>query len=308
MHRPTTTFSRALALTLLALSTVCNADDDDSTPTPTVTTAPIFIPYYSEDQWSVVRGSIISTDTTATQTTYTIFCPTATQVACDLSLEFPFVIVEGPSTLKFHGTLTSTYIADLECKMNGTTAATCSGYSSYRSGYTNGKYTGPTEVSWTSTLTGSNVHWGTLTLADKPTETDDSLDVTGTDIAGPTDQHCPILDGKLVTSQQSKGPSPVGASQPGQRWEDPGERSMGQKSPQLSRWLDPESLAYFHLPTDGSLCSTAHGIDVSFHIKRLVNGQTESLFFWRAQTSASRGRTTKTASHNETGPIVTNGL
>lgn len=85
------------------------------------------------------------------------------------------------------------------------------------------------------------------------------------------DQHCPILDGKLVASQQSKGPSPVGASQPGQRWEDPGERSMGQKSPQLSRWLDPKSLAYFHLLTDGSLCSTAHGIDVSFHIKRLVN-------------------------------------
>ncbi|KAF5123800.1 hypothetical protein E5D57_011718 [Metarhizium anisopliae] len=160
--------SRALALALLALLKACNANDRGSTPTPTVTTAPIFIPYYSEEQWSAVRGSIVST------------------VACDLSLEFPFIIVEGPSTLKFHGTLTSTYIADLECNMKGTTAATCSGYSSYCSGYTNGKYTGPTEVSWTSTLTGSNIHWGTLTLADKPSKTDDSLDVTATNIAVPT--------------------------------------------------------------------------------------------------------------------------
>ncbi|KAK2606126.1 hypothetical protein QQS21_003521 [Conoideocrella luteorostrata] len=178
-------FPRALALILLALLRICNADDDTA-PTPTITAAPIFIPYYNEDQWSAMRGSILSANKTASETTYTIFCPTATQLACDLSLEFPFIIVEGPSTLKFHGTLTSTYIADLECRLNGTTAATCSGYSSYRSGYTNGKYTGPTEVSWTSTFTGSNVHWGSLTLADKPSKTDDSLDVTATNIAAPS--------------------------------------------------------------------------------------------------------------------------
>lgn len=45
---------------------------------------------------------------TASETTYTIFCPTETPAACDISLEFPFIIVEGQSTLKFHGTLTST--------------------------------------------------------------------------------------------------------------------------------------------------------------------------------------------------------
>ena len=70
--------------------------------------------------------------------------------------------------------------------MDGTTAATCSGYSSFASGYTNGQHTGPTEVSWTSTLSGSAVEWGTLTLTDKPTTTDNSLDVTPTDIAVPT--------------------------------------------------------------------------------------------------------------------------
>ncbi|KAG6007549.1 hypothetical protein E4U21_005850 [Claviceps maximensis] len=186
MPRLKVAFPRALAfLLLVAAKGICSASDEPS-PTPAITTAPIFIPYYSEDQWSVVRGSILGTNKTVDETTYTIFCPTATQVACDLSLEFPFVIVEGPSTLKFHGTLTSTYIADLECNMNGTTAATCSGYSSYRSGYTNGKHTGPTEVSWTSTLTGSQVHWGTLTLAPAPSETDNSLDVTETNIAPPT--------------------------------------------------------------------------------------------------------------------------
>lgn len=74
----------------------------------------------------------------------------------------------------------------MECKLNGTTVATCSGYSSYAAGYTNGQNTGPTQVSWSSTLSGSDVEWGTLTLTDKPTATDDSLDVTATDISAPT--------------------------------------------------------------------------------------------------------------------------
>lgn len=153
--------------------------------TPTVTAAPIYLPYYDERSWSLVRGSIISTDPSASRTTYTIFCPTQTPLACDLSLEFPFVIVEGPDTLEFHGTVTSTYIADVECDLNGTTAATCSGYSSYKSGYTNGPRTGPTQVSWTSTFTGSELQWGTLTLADCPGATDGAADTSGV-MATPT--------------------------------------------------------------------------------------------------------------------------
>ncbi|KAG5999684.1 hypothetical protein E4U43_001923, partial [Claviceps pusilla] len=167
---------QALAFLLLVAASICGASEDAS-PTPAMTTAPVFIPYYSEDQWSAMRGSIIAVvgldmagtrmtideddggggklgrrfgsigcfqrtaptgfptklptrieaatffasratcldsewtlmpNKTASETTFTIFCPTATQVACDLSLEFPFIIVEGPSTLKFHGTLTST--------------------------------------------------------------------------------------------------------------------------------------------------------------------------------------------------------
>ncbi|KAK5998389.1 hypothetical protein PT974_00768 [Cladobotryum mycophilum] len=176
-------------LPLLALCAINVAADEDrkksQTPKPTVTTAPIYLPYYDQRSWSLVRGSVISTDPSASRTTYTIFCPTQTPPACDLSLEFPFVLVEGPDTVQFHGTYTST-IADVECDLDGTTAATCSGYSSYKSGYTNGHHTGPTEVSWTSTFTGTDMQWGTLTLTDKPDSTDDSLDPTGTAMATPT--------------------------------------------------------------------------------------------------------------------------
>lgn len=72
-------------------------------------------------------------------------------------------------------------IANIECALDGRTAATCSGYSSYKSGYKNGHITGPTEISWTSTLTGTDVQWGTLTLAEipKPTgDNDDTADIT----------------------------------------------------------------------------------------------------------------------------------
>ncbi|OAQ86781.1 hypothetical protein VFPFJ_00856 [Purpureocillium lilacinum] len=196
--------SLAACLLLLLLDcTPCRAASQTA-PTPTITTAPVFIPDYPSQSWSLFRGSVLSTNQTASETTYTIFCPTETPAACDISLEFPFIIVEGQSTLKFHGTLTSTYIADLACNMNGTTAATCSGYSSYASGYTNGHHTGPTEVSWTSTLSGTHVQWGVLTLTDKPTTTDNSLDVTPTDITAPTVASS-VLYGPNITSTSSGG-------------------------------------------------------------------------------------------------------
>ncbi|KAM4056731.1 hypothetical protein HRG_003599 [Hirsutella rhossiliensis] len=172
-------------IALLALCALCQAADGHSPPAPAVTKAPIFLPYYHEEAWSVVRGSILSRNKTASETTYTIFCPTETPPACDLSLEFPFVIVEGPGTLRFHGTYTSTYIANLECRLNGTTAATCSGYSSYKAGYANGLLTGPTEMSWTSTLTGTDVEWGTLVMADNPKTKGNNLHMTAAPNSGP---------------------------------------------------------------------------------------------------------------------------
>ncbi|GJC78003.1 hypothetical protein ColLi_00841 [Colletotrichum liriopes] len=155
MHYPQS-FLALLSLCLLS-SNVVHAED--------TTTVPIYLPHYDAKSWSQLRGSLISSN--AKETTYTIFCAPQTPPNCDLAVEFPFVFAEGENTLQFHGTKTSTLIADLGCTLSGTTAATCSGYSSLRSGYVNGKYTGPTEVSWTSTMTGSEVQWGVLTLAEE---------------------------------------------------------------------------------------------------------------------------------------------
>lgn len=129
------------------------------------------------------------------KTTYTIFCPTTSADACNLALNFPFVVVEGPKTVEFHGTYTSTLyvfincnfvtshfnnvsrIIDIECKMDhDPAAATCSGYSSLKSGYSMGNATGPTSGSWTSTFTGTAAEWANLTLATSPTPTGDSTE------------------------------------------------------------------------------------------------------------------------------------
>ncbi|KAK2021663.1 hypothetical protein LX32DRAFT_240138 [Colletotrichum zoysiae] len=158
MHYQHQTFLALLSLCLFS-SNVVRADDT----TTTATAVPIYLPHYDAKSWSQLRGSVISSN--AKETTYTIFCAPQTLPNCDLAVEFPFVFAEGENTLQFHGTKTSTLIADLECTLSGTTAATCSGYSSLKSGYVNGKYTGPTEVSWTSTMTGSEVQWGVLTMA-----------------------------------------------------------------------------------------------------------------------------------------------
>ncbi|KAK1967117.1 hypothetical protein LY78DRAFT_19259 [Colletotrichum sublineola] len=156
MHYPQP-FLALLSFCFLSSNAVC-ADD-------TTTTVPIYLPHYDAKSWSQLRGSVISSN--AKETTYTIFCAPQTPPNCDLAVEFPFVFAEGENTLQFHGTKTSTLIADLGCTLSGTTAATCSGYSSLKSGYINGKHTGPTEVSWTSTMTGSEVQWGVLTLVEE---------------------------------------------------------------------------------------------------------------------------------------------
>ncbi|RGP75921.1 hypothetical protein FLONG3_5501 [Fusarium longipes] len=158
-------------LALLAVNSVAYAEEES----PTITTAPIYLPYYSEESWSLVRGSIISSDEDAKETTYTIFCPDtdgSTPPECDLALEFPFVLVEGPDTVRFHGTHTSRLTANLECNLQGTTEAICSGSSSFDKGYNDGIHTGPTEVVWESTFTGKEAEWGVLTMGPLPIDPD----------------------------------------------------------------------------------------------------------------------------------------
>jgi len=70
--------------------------------------------------------------------------------------------------------------ADLRCDLAGTTAATCSGYSSTAPGFHPGPVTEPSETTWTSTYSGSDVEWGALTLTSAPTTTlTPNLDATG---------------------------------------------------------------------------------------------------------------------------------
>lgn len=95
-------------------------------------------------------------------------------------------------------------IANLGCELNGTAAATCSGYSSYRSGYTNAFHTGPTEISWTSTLTGSQIDYGTLTLAEVPKTTDDSLEITATALSTPTPTDSDMMYVPAATTEPGK--------------------------------------------------------------------------------------------------------
>ncbi|OAA41519.1 hypothetical protein BBO_05505 [Beauveria brongniartii RCEF 3172] len=198
-----TTIPTAAPAITPALSAVSQTTQE-ATPTGPITTAPIFLPHYRGSAWSALRGSILASDDVKNCTTYTIFCCKEPAKGCNLALEFPFIIVEGPKTVEFHGTYTSTLydgsralrksqchktwltkivssIANIACDLDGRTAATCSGYSSYKSGYKNGHVTGPTEISWSSTLTGTDVQWGVLTMAalPKPTgDAGDSADVT----------------------------------------------------------------------------------------------------------------------------------
>ena len=75
---------------------------------------------------------------------------------------------------------------NLECDLEGKTVATCSGYSSFKSGYTYGKYTGPTEVTWKSTFTGTEVVWAVVTLTDKvEVQTNGLTDLTATAMETP---------------------------------------------------------------------------------------------------------------------------
>ncbi|KAI9902595.1 hypothetical protein N3K66_001947 [Trichothecium roseum] len=205
----------SLLLALCAVSVANAAPEPVASPTadasestsasPTVTEAPIFLPHWSDQTWSLVRGSIIESNATASETTYTIFCPEQTPPACDISLDFPFIVVGGPHTVRFHGTVTETFIANVECELNNSTAATCSGYSSLKSGYTKGVYTGETEISWTSTLKGTDAQWGTLTMDEPPSTTAEILDMTATSRSFPDDGDDETVDLNVTRSGATAG-------------------------------------------------------------------------------------------------------
>ncbi|KAL1837101.1 hypothetical protein VTJ49DRAFT_4281 [Mycothermus thermophilus] len=154
-------------------------------------TVSVYLPEYGDSDWAALRGSVLSSD--ASTTVYTVFC-----ADCQIAADLPFVFTEGPSTLVYKGENPGTLTADLECRLEGTTAATCTGSSSFGSGYRGPSITGPTETVWTSTFTGSDVTWGVLTLSTPPPATS-TLDLEGTVVSSQTGEPVPTsgADGRL---------------------------------------------------------------------------------------------------------------
>ncbi|KAK3687324.1 hypothetical protein B0T22DRAFT_478658 [Podospora appendiculata] len=138
----------------------------------------VYIPGYGNNEWEAYHGSIISSD--ASVTTYTIFCAEQAPT-CRIAGDLPFIIAEGPKTLRYGGTAAGTITANLHCDLAGTTAATCTGSSSFGPSYSEGGVTGPTQTSWTKTFSGSAVTWAALTITTPGPGTDT------TNIEGPAD-------------------------------------------------------------------------------------------------------------------------
>jgi hypothetical protein len=145
-------------------------------------------------------------------TAYTVFCAEQAP-SCQIAGELPFVFSEGPDTLVYTGSDPGTLsviptpslspasrreihrewaqslttapssplfrTADLRCKLDGTTAATCTGSSSFGANYRDGTLTGPTQTSWTRTFAAAEVTWGVLTLT-TPGPLPGTTDIDGT--------------------------------------------------------------------------------------------------------------------------------
>ncbi|KAI0165067.1 hypothetical protein GGR52DRAFT_557336 [Hypoxylon sp. FL1284] len=146
------------------------------------TTVPIFLPAYNEPElWSVLRGSIVSSNDV--ETLYTIFCAPSTETTtsgedyagCVIAggSSLPFTFVEGPSTLHLGYTIESSLSLTQTCALTGTTAATCFESASLAASFTGlagapAATNAPTSTSATLVLTGDAVRWGVLTLAEPP--------------------------------------------------------------------------------------------------------------------------------------------
>ncbi|KAH8765489.1 hypothetical protein F5883DRAFT_100893 [Diaporthe sp. PMI_573] len=123
-------------------------------------TVSVYVPGYETQNWEDLAGSVITSDSTAT--TYTVFCADAND--CQISGPLPFTFAEGPSTFRYSGSIESQLTAEISCQLASTTAATCTEYSSFGSGFTENNITGPTETTRTVTYSGKDVQWGTLVM------------------------------------------------------------------------------------------------------------------------------------------------
>ncbi|KAL2257381.1 hypothetical protein VTK26DRAFT_251 [Humicola hyalothermophila] len=165
----------------------------------TNSTVSVFLPKYDDSDWAALRGSILSSDESATA--YTVFCADQAP-GCHIAGELPFIFTEGPQTLTYTGSAPGTLTADLECELDGTTAATCTGSSSLGPHIRQGSLTGPTQTVWTTTFAAAEVTWGVLTLA-TPGPLPGTTNIDGTVIG-------PLPTAPIPTTSASKRVGPSG--------------------------------------------------------------------------------------------------
>ncbi|KAK4462257.1 hypothetical protein QBC42DRAFT_268237 [Cladorrhinum samala] len=155
---------------------ICTAASAVASGVSGQSTVSVYLPEYRENDWAVLRGSIISKGSSATA--YTVFCGEQSE-GCQIAGDLPFVFTQGPDTLIYSGAAPGTLTADLECKLDGLTAATCTGSTSLGPNQWQGTLTGPTQTAWTKTFTGPQVTWAALTLT-TPGPFAQTTDIDGT--------------------------------------------------------------------------------------------------------------------------------
>jgi len=141
-----------------------------------VTAVPVYLPEYEDSDWAALRGSVIGSD--KSMTTYTVFCAEQAPT-CRIAGDLPFVFTEGSESLKYGGTASSVITADLHCALDGTTAAVCTGSSTFGPSYMQGTLSGPTQTNWVKTFPEAEVTWALLTLA-TPGPAVGTTDIDGT--------------------------------------------------------------------------------------------------------------------------------
>ncbi|KAM7199889.1 hypothetical protein V8F20_005538 [Naviculisporaceae sp. PSN 640] len=155
-------------LSLLTIAGFC------ATTTRGQSTVSVYLPGYNEADWEALRGSIVRSDQAAT--TYTVFCADQAPT-CQIAGDLPFIFAAGQKTLSYGGAAAGEITADLHCALAEKTAATCTGSTSFASGYHQGTISGPTQTVWTKTFSGSQVTWGVLTLTTPgPATTNTNMD------------------------------------------------------------------------------------------------------------------------------------
>lgn len=171
----------------------------DSSPASTVS---VWLPGWDSASWKNLQGTIVTT--IGEDTSFSIFCEAQTVEECIMI--GPVTFTEGPKSLHYHYD-DSTVSVDIECALEGTSAATCTGSTS-RSLTTSGL---AESVISSTVYTGSGLQWVPLVLTTPP-ETTATLDVTATPITDSNGNTIDPTDASGATPEVIVPPEPNSAN------------------------------------------------------------------------------------------------